>query len=195
MTRRFPPTRPLVTGRRLRALLTGAATVLLVSACGVGVPPSDVIQAGDPATGMAPGISVYFLAGGNPVAVPRRAPDDSGLAVALRLLFEGPTPEESDLTTELPRLTTPPKLEAKGSSLLISLPDGVGPLSRPAMEQVVCTVTAVRSTAQAGKTKHMPPDVPSRPGGPTPYATSGEPVVIVAGSQWVRTEPESCPAP
>lgn len=148
---------------RSAAPLTGLAASLVLAACGV--PTSGVIQAGDPATGMAPGLNVYFLAGGELVAVPRRVDGGADTATAVRLVFEGPAGAEAyKLRTQLPRLPGPPTVLTDGSSVLVRLPPGVGPLSRPAMAQLACTVGGVPPTA--------PPRTPGTPGTPADSADS-----------------------
>jgi hypothetical protein len=195
---------------RRSALLTatGLAAVCALSACGV--PPSDVIQAGEPATGMPPGITVYFLSGdGSLVGFPRASAPD--LATAVELVFKGPTPGEAvKVSTRLPRLPAPPKVLEADGVVLVRLPEGVAPLSPPGMEQLVCTAGAAYSadltTAQravptappggAAGAAPLRPAAPPRstlpPGSLTPAYPDGKPrplTIRVVGTGWSMEDP------
>lgn len=193
-------TSPLLRG------LTGLAAALVLAACGV--PTSGVIQAGDPATGMSPGLNVYFLAGGDLVAVPRTTGRDPDLTTALRLLFYGPDDlEAAKLRTELPRLSNPPEVLFKGGTVVVRLPPGIPRLSPLAMRQLACTVAGAPGRS---------PVVPTRPGAagsgasgsgaaraPVPTSEPGlsppQPVnggVLITGDGWAaEQEAEPCPPP
>lgn len=175
---------------RLRAFLIPAALVA-AAAAGCGVQPSEVVQAGEPATGMAPAIQVFFydryadrtdgadsadstggagsargtgasggvggtdstgstgaagsvgaadasgggsatpVPGGALVAAPRAG--GPSVAAAVRAVFAGPDAAEAAvLTTELPRLPSAPTVRTGGGLVLVTLPDGVAPLTPPA---------------------------------------------------------------
>lgn len=186
-------------GSRLAALLTGLTAALTLSACGV--PPSDVIQAGAPASGMfSPGpqpsaptlVSVYFLHHGDlaPHLRKVRGPGDFGTVV--RLLFGGPnTSEAVTATTELPHLTDAPKVAISGDNTFsIQLPKGVAPFSHLAMRQLTCTVAhAPSADADRGDTPAVPPVHAQR----SPRHTS----VQVLGDGWTMKQQsdDSCPDP
>ncbi|MFF8592551.1 GerMN domain-containing protein [Streptomyces sp. NPDC015220] len=87
-------------------------------------------------------VSLYFLRDGNLTAYPRRTSAAGSLGTAVRLLFKGPTASEAaTATTELPRLTTAPRLATGDDGILtVRLPDQASPLSRRAMLQLACTV-------------------------------------------------------
>ncbi|MEW2522031.1 hypothetical protein [Actinacidiphila alni] len=141
-------------------LVAGAA---LLTACGV--PTSGVIQAGEPAMGMRPGVSVYFVSDGELRAVPRTAPADAGLRTALRILFDGPAASETTtLGTELPRLSGAPKVAVHGATVVVGLPPGVARLTPLATGQLACTVAA---NPLQGRPSAADP-VPTRPGGQAP---------------------------
>ncbi|WUD77347.1 hypothetical protein OG937_39405 [Streptomyces sp. NBC_00510] len=139
-------------GARVAALTAGLAAVLTLAGCGV--PPSDVIEAGAPASGMfsaapepvvATPVSLYFLLNGDPTPVGRKLADPSDVAAAVRLLFAGPAGGEADkVTTELPHLAVAPEVTVGKTGLVsVRLPEGIPPLSHPAMLQLACTVSHV----------------------------------------------------
>jgi hypothetical protein len=166
-----------------------AASVVALAACGV--PPSSVIQAGEPAVGMPPAVSVYFLAGDSLLAVPRPGPSSAGLTTALRLLFEGPPAATgiTRLTTELPPLPGPPTYTVKGTTVVVHLPADVDRLTRLATEQLVCTVAA-NWPGPPGRPKGLDPVGPSGAASgaaaatAVPLPTSASPDVIVLGGSW-----------
>lgn len=187
-------------GSRVTALLVGLAAALTLAACGV--PPSDVIQAGEPASGVfSPGpkasvpviVSLYFLHDGDLTAYPRRIDDPAGLGTVMDQLFDGPTTNETvTATTDLPRLTDTPHVTADiGNGVSIKLPDDVAPLSHPAMLQLACTVAHVSgafSALPAGGALAAPRA--SAP--PSPAHTT----VRVLGNGWTMTQSaDSCPDP
>ncbi|WP_433891662.1 hypothetical protein [Streptomyces sp. CA-111067] len=201
---------------RAAALLTGLAAALALAGCGV--PPSGVIQAGDPATGLSPGLTLYFLSPADTLrAVPRPGDGGTDPAAAVRLLFAGPTDAEAgQVRTQLPRTPIAPQVSVHGSTLVIGLP-GLGPLSRLGVDQLVCTATAAwhgRSARQPGGPATEPPLRPGGSGGSeqapsaaehagppspptvTPVPTAVSPVVVVVnGDGWTlpRKEPD-CPS-
>jgi hypothetical protein len=141
-----------VRGRRVPALLVGLTAALTLTACGV--PPSGVIQAGEPASGMfSPGpqssvptvVLLYFLHNGDLKPYPRKIADPADFRAVVRLLFGGPTTgEAATATTELPRLKGTPDVTAGGDNTVsIQLPGEVPPLSHLAMLQLACTVAQV----------------------------------------------------
>ncbi|MDF6041048.1 hypothetical protein LRD69_02515 [Streptomyces sp. JH14] len=191
-------------GSRVAALLTGLTAALTLSACGV--PPSDVIQAGAPASGMfSPGpqpsaptlVSVYFLHHGDlaPYLRKVRAPGDFGAVV--RLLFDGPTTSEAvTATTELPHLTDTPEVAISGDNTFsIQLPKGVPPFSHLAMRQLACTAAHVAVTFAA-----QPADTNQDGAAAAPPVTAqrspGHTRVLVLGDGWaMKQSDDSCPDP
>lgn len=181
---------------RASALLTGLAAVLALSACGV--PTSGVIQAGDPATGIAPGLTVYFLADGVPFPVPRRTAANADVATAIRLVFAGLTEPEAasgKLTTALPPLKIAPEVKAYEGGIQIVLPYEPIALSRPAMEQLACTVFGMFGAMPAlpaisADGRRTPVDTP------TPTLAPGSVRMIVNGLGWrLAQDAVPCPAP
>ncbi|CAM5244486.1 hypothetical protein [Streptomyces aurantiogriseus] len=86
-----------------RAALLVAPAALALSSCGI--PATDVVEAGGPASGIAPTTPVYFVRNGTLVAVPRRVPEAGDVRTALEALLQGPTAQErlKSLTTRLAR--------------------------------------------------------------------------------------------
>ncbi|MEU1198656.1 hypothetical protein ABZ446_20750 [Streptomyces sp. NPDC005813] len=176
----------------MTALLVGLAATLTLSACGV--PPSGVIEAGEPASGILPSsppsvpvvVSLYFLHDGALKAYPRKMVDPVEVGTLMGQLFDGPTKSESvTATTQLPRLAETPEVTAdSGNGVTIKLPDDAAPFSRSAVLQLACTVAQVSgSFAKVPSNAHRDGALPS---------TS----VHVLGDGWTRTQSaDSCPDP
>ncbi|MFF9403034.1 hypothetical protein [Streptomyces sp. NPDC014744] len=189
-------------GSRAGALLAGLTAALTLAACGV--PPSDVIEAGEPASGMLPPspkppvpttIALYFLHKGELRPYLRRIGGPGDYGAVVRLLFAGPTTSEATTaTTELPRLTDPLEVAIGGDDTLsIHLPEAVPPLSHPAMLQLACTVAnmapplaVVPADGNQDGASAAPPDTGQR----SPAHSS----VRVFGDGWTITQSaDSCP--
>ncbi|WP_075737474.1 hypothetical protein [Streptomyces acidiscabies] len=136
-------------GRRAAPAL---AALLALSSCGI--PATGVIEAGDPASGIAPVTAVYYVRDGALSAVLRPTelpgdPDD-----ALSLLLTLPPPGEGFITHVKPlptaapdspeRAPQTPAVSADGGALTVRLPDRMRQLTDLAIGQVVCTVAAAR---------------------------------------------------
>lgn len=184
---------------RVSALLLGLTAALTLAACGV--PPSDVIQAGEPASGIfspspdppAPA-DVYFLVDGAPTAYLRKVGFPGGLTAVLTQLFDGPAKNEAAVaTTELPRLTTAPEVTfGSDNTVSIRLPKNLPLFSHAAMLQVACTVADATA----------PPDSPTKGNGdssdPSGQGLSKPAIksVQVLGNGWTRTQQtDACPDP
>ncbi len=179
-------------GSRVKGLLVGFAAALTLSACGV--PPSDVIEAGEPASGVSPGskpsvpvvVSLYFLDDGALKAYPRKMAEPVDLGTVLGQLFDGPTNGESvTATTQLPRLANAPDVTGgSGHGVSIKLPDDVAPLSHRAVLQLACTVAHVSGSFAA------------LPKGAHRDGALASTNVHVLGDGWTRTQSgDSCPEP
>ncbi|MGW3679351.1 hypothetical protein [Streptomyces prasinus] len=139
-------------GSRTAALLSGLTAVAAVALTACGVPPSGVIEAGAPASGMfspsaAPPstpttVSLFFLRDGELMPHPYQIDDAGDLEAVVHLLFEASAANEVPAaTTELPRLTDAPRVAIAGDGILsVQLPGETAPLSRRAMLQLTCTV-------------------------------------------------------
>lgn len=174
--------------RRTNAALLLLSGLLpgLLSACGV--PPSGVVEVGEPATGMALSNAVYFLdregrdrGAAEPAdgvvlrAVPR--PEIAGadpVASAVRQLLAGPTATESPgLTTALPpdigRSQVTVATDRETGGVTISFPTGTPRLSDAALRQLSCTV------ALATRTQTPRPPATTPTAWPTPAGAAGGP--------------------
>lgn len=192
-------------GSRVAALLVGAMAALTLSACGV--PPSDVIQAGEPANGMLEPdqggvpltvVPLYFLHNGGLRPYPRKVRGPGDVKAVMDLLFRGPTRSEAaTATTELPRLTDAPSVAiGKGTTFAVQLHGDAAPLSHLAMLQVACTVA---HTDWPHATRSLDATVGGAPAGPKMPRSPGSPArtsVRVLGQGWSMTQSAvSCPDP
>ncbi|WP_431963823.1 hypothetical protein [Actinacidiphila sp. bgisy160] len=190
---------------RPAALAAGFAAALTLTACGV--PPSGVIEAGEPASGMSSPssktahpmlFSVYFLHDGKLKSYLRKTVHPGDVAGAVQTLFAGPAPNENaTVTTELPLLGLDGELDVRVGSGVVSvrLPKGVPAFTHPAMLQLACTVASVSGSAAS-----LPPagTVGGASTVPTPAASRvpGHRTVRVLGDGWVKVQTAgSCPAP
>ncbi|MGW8666104.1 GerMN domain-containing protein [Streptomyces niveus] len=168
--------------RRAGALTVTAAVLCLTSGCGV--PPSGVIEVGEPATGMTLSKAVYFLDAESSLhAVARpEIPDTNPVAAAVRELLAGPTPTESEyLTTALPPDLPQPEITVTAATILIRFPTGTPRLTPAALHQLTCTTTLTTHPTRprpappsgaAAAPRQTPPTIhittPNTPPQPTP---------------------------
>lgn len=146
--------------RRAAALATAAGALCLAAGCGV--PPSGVVEVGEPATGMTLSNAVYFLDRAGPAttdaqstdgvvlrAVARdRIPGLDPVTSAVRQLLAGPTRAESDgLATALPPNIGRPDVtlgsDRDAGTVVIRFPAGTPRLGPAALRQLSCTVGLV----------------------------------------------------
>ncbi|WP_129842240.1 hypothetical protein [Streptomyces sp. RFCAC02] len=158
----------------------------LLAACGV--PPSGVIQAGAPATGMLAETFVYFVSptDGSLVATPRGTDGPAGVSTVVALLLDGPRAEESGrVVTRLPDLAGDATVTTGVFTVSIVLP-GAAPLSRTAMRQLVCTAAAALRAAEPFAAE------PTESGSAWPM--SDLITVEVSGRDWkIAQDDSSCP--
>ncbi|MFF3329167.1 hypothetical protein ACFYWX_06325 [Streptomyces sp. NPDC002888] len=150
-----------------RAALLVVPAALALSSCGI--PATGVVEAGAPASGIAPTTPVYFVRNGTLVAIPRKVPEAGDVRAAVEALLKGPTPQErrKSLTTRLARQpglfsrapapavtqdgnptaaeaaetpTETMEVTTRGDSLSVELPWYTAELSSLAADQVICTV-------------------------------------------------------
>ncbi|MGA5262763.1 hypothetical protein ACPCI0_21370 [Streptomyces griseoincarnatus] len=178
-------------GARLFVALMG-----LTALTGCGVPTSDVIEAGAPATGMpgpapteepaAPAtVPLFFLTDGELTAYPRPATDAADLTSVVRLLLEGPNEKEEAMsaTTDLPRLSGAPSVTVTdGFTIAVTLPDTPTPVSREALLQLTCTVRYASPPS---------PTVVPHPSDTPEEAARPVPTLQVTGTSWTMTSPTS----
>ncbi|MEU9558223.1 hypothetical protein [Streptomyces fumanus] len=189
-------------GSRTAALLSGLTAVAAGALTACGVPPSDVIEAGAPASGMfSPSatppstpatISLFFLREGELTPYPRRVDDAGNLRAVVRLLFEGPAAIGAAMaTTELPRLTDAPRVAIDSGILFVQLPHETAPLSRRALLQLTCTVKHAVSRVPAAV-----PRADAEADGDTARRAAVPSSLHVFGDGWARTQSDdACPVP
>ena len=186
-------------GSRTAALLSGLTAAVALTACGV--PPSGVIEAGAPASGMvSPSatppstpatISVFFLRDGELMPYPYRIGDAGNLEAVVRLLFEASAANEVPaVTTELPRLTDAPRVAIADDGILsVRLPGETAPLSRRAMLQLTCTVNHAASLVPTAV-----PRAEAEADGDTARRSAAPDSLHVFGDGWSMTQSDhACP--
>ncbi|MDH6625562.1 hypothetical protein M2271_003373 [Streptomyces sp. LBL] len=91
-----------------RSVLLFLPALCALASCGI--PATDVVEAGGPASGVVPMIRVYFVADGALVGVPRRTVAPVDVESAVEMLLQGPTGAEraGGITTGLPSAMAPP---------------------------------------------------------------------------------------
>lgn len=154
------------------------AVAVLLCAVGCGLPTTGPVDAGVPGTGILPpaasgqpaSVYVYLIDDRSLIAVPRTAPGNGGPQQALNLLLAGLTPGERQkgLVTAVPADLVAARVTSDGGVIRIDIPAAVSQPTKPAVEQIVCTVSGakVRSTESPG-----PTSVPS----PRPVVTISAP--------------------
>ncbi|MFD7687732.1 hypothetical protein [Streptomyces sp. NPDC059781] len=188
-------------GSRTAALLSGLTAVAAVVLTACGVPPSGVIETGAPASGMVSHsatppstpttISLFFLRDGELVPHPHRIDDAGNLEAVVQLLFEASAANEvPEATTELPRLTEPPRVAIADDGILsVRLPGETAPLSRRAMLQLTCTVNHVASSVPTAV-----PRADAEADGDTARRSAAPAGLHVFGDGWAMTQSDDeCP--
>lgn len=147
----------LRTVRARRLVLGGAVTGALAAALsgaltGCGIAPTDVIDAGEPATGMkSPGqpeadVQLFFYgpSGLRSATRPSETPVDP--QTALLMLMKGPNHAERmrGLTSAVPKLLTAPTVETHEGGVVITMPVDGKRLDSASMNQLVCTAANAR---------------------------------------------------
>ncbi|MGW8552429.1 hypothetical protein [Streptomyces tubercidicus] len=140
------------TGRARRLVLGGALTGALTATlsgvlAGCGIAPTDVIDAGEPATGVKSpgrretGIQLFFYGPSGLRSATRPATKPVAPEVALALLLKGPNHAEQmrGLTSVLPKTLGVPAAETSEGAVVITLPVGVDRIPSPWLNQLVCT--------------------------------------------------------
>ncbi|NKE63456.1 hypothetical protein FXN61_44750 [Lentzea sp. PSKA42] len=125
--------------------------VLLLAACGVR--PSGVDGGGEPPTGIAPGVTLYFVnAGGELQPQLRRTGRLGTVSEALALLLTGPG--DSGLRTEIaPATTTRVVVTSTERVIRLMLPLTVEDVTPLGIGQIVCTTLGVH--VQSGGARSM----------------------------------------
>lgn len=136
-------------GLVLAGVLTGA---LAAGLAGCGIAPTDVIDAGEPATGVkSPGqpesdVQLFFYgpSGLRSATRPAKAPADPDQAI--QLLLDGPNHAERmrGLSSVLPKFPGALTAEARDGGVEIDLPMNVKLLDSASLNQLVCTAANAR---------------------------------------------------
>ncbi|WP_147917650.1 hypothetical protein [Ruania zhangjianzhongii] len=126
--------------RRARA---AAAALALAVVTGCGVEPSEVTTGPEPPTGVAPGVTLYFLDGQGEIVPQQR---DSGrlgtIQAAIALLLTGPGPS-GPRTAIAPDLISRVEVTETPGLIELRVPWTVADLGDRGIDQVVCTVLGV----------------------------------------------------
>ncbi|MGW7577444.1 hypothetical protein [Streptomyces sp. NPDC054765] len=147
--------------RTRRRVLTGALTVALggvltgilagaLSGCGIA--PTDVIDAGEPATGVkSPGqpeadVQLFFYGPSGLRSATRRADAPVGPEQAIEALMKGPNHAERmrGLSSVLPKFPVPLTVATRVGRVVINLPMDVKRLDSASLNQLVCTAANAR---------------------------------------------------
>ncbi|WP_406481524.1 hypothetical protein [Streptomyces platensis] len=147
--RRAVRARRLVLGGVLTGALAGALSGGLT---GCGIAPTDVIDAGEPATGVkSPGqpdadVQLFFYGPSGLRSATRPAKTPADPEEAIQLLMKGPNHAERmrGLTSVLPEFLTSPTAHTGEGTVVISLPVGVERLDSASLNQLICTAANAR---------------------------------------------------
>ncbi|MBZ4014877.1 hypothetical protein [Streptomyces purpurogeneiscleroticus] len=134
-------------GRPRAAAAVALAALLVGPLAGCGIEPSDVIDAGEPATGLksdgqAPAdVQLFFLASTGLRSAARSADRPATPQRAVDLLLTGPNAAERQrgLTTALPDLRGRVTVTSREGRLTVTMPADPEKLDQPALSQLVCT--------------------------------------------------------
>lgn len=137
----------------LGGVLTGAlAGALSGGLAGCGIAPTDVIDAGEPATGVkSPGqpdadVQLFFYGPSGLRSATRPAKTPADPEEALRMLMKGPNHAERmrGLSSALPEFLAPPTADTGEGTVVITLPMGIERLDSASLNQLVCTAANAR---------------------------------------------------
>ncbi|MFH8881194.1 GerMN domain-containing protein [Streptomyces californicus] len=133
------------------ALAVLAAVLAPLTGCGVGVRPTGVLDAGEPASGLTRGERLYYASDTGLRAVPLLDREGDELAAVMKLLAQGPTAAErrQGLTT---LLHAPGGYTVTGDGPRVTV-ELEGPYWAEARDQVtgqlVCTLASFQSVREA----------------------------------------------
>ncbi|QZY19057.1 lipoprotein [Streptomyces decoyicus] len=148
---------PRARRRVLTGVLTGALAVVLTGTlagalAGCGIAPTDVIDAGEPATGVrSPGqpeaeVQLFFYGPSGLRSATRRAKTPVDPEQAIEILMKGPNHAERmrGLSSVLPKFPGSLTADARAGSVEITLPINVKRLDSASLNQLVCTAANAR---------------------------------------------------
>ncbi|WP_199044300.1 hypothetical protein [Glycomyces salinus] len=119
------------------------AALLLLALAGCGVQPSEVADGGRAPTGVASGVTLYFVDAEGGLVPQLRETDRLGsISEALSLLFTGPGHSElsTDIPEEAPRQVV---VTARPDRIELRVPLAFDELTRTGIDQIVCTALGV----------------------------------------------------
>ncbi|GAB3447058.1 hypothetical protein [Actinophytocola sediminis] len=121
----------------------GWVAVVLVLVAGCGVRPSGVTDAGEAPTGVAPGVTLYFVDSRHELVAQVRRTDRLGtISEAMTLLLSGPG--DSAVGTEItPTGTTRVVVTSEPGTIHLMVPLAVEDVTPTGVDQIVCTALAV----------------------------------------------------
>ncbi|MER6420912.1 GerMN domain-containing protein [Streptomyces sp. NPDC001137] len=120
-----------------------------------GIPTTGVVEAGGPASGVAPTLQVYFVAGRTLRGVDRSLAGPVDVEQAVRVLLKGPTRAEQakGLYTVLPpdaSLMSRVTVTSRDGHVTIRLSAGPGDSGELAAAQLICTAVAAQRVIAPG---------------------------------------------
>ncbi|GII91892.1 hypothetical protein [Sinosporangium siamense] len=129
----------------MRFRRTACSLALVATACGCGIQPTGVVDAGEHPWGAASGTRLYFVSAGR-LSTAGRPGRGVGPAEAVKLVLRGPSRAERErgLTGAVPAGVTV-KVAAEGESVTLT-PDRA--LSRLAEGQLVCTAAEAQAAGR-----------------------------------------------
>ncbi|MFC9239953.1 hypothetical protein ACFTZK_26400 [Streptomyces decoyicus] len=144
--------RRVLTGVATGALAVGLTGTLAGALAGCGIAPTDVIDAGEPATGVrSPGqpeaeVQLFFYGPSGLRSATRRAKAPVGPEQAIEVLMKGPNHAERmrGLSSVLPKFPGPLTAVTHVGSVVITLPMNVKRLDSASLNQLVCTAANAR---------------------------------------------------
>ncbi|MCO1656061.1 hypothetical protein [Pseudonocardia humida] len=118
------------------------AVAVLLAGCGVG--PSGVLDGGPAPTGVAPGVTLYFLDADQRLQPQQRATDRLGtVSSGVSLLLTGPGPGSGLHTQIAPVATTRVEVTTAPGLLRLVVPLAASDVGPSGVDQIVCTALGV----------------------------------------------------
>jgi hypothetical protein len=132
---------------------TWLVVVLLLAGCGI--QPSGVTDAGEAPTGVAPGVTLYFVDAHEELRPQLRRTDRlGGIAEALALLLTGPG--DSEVRSEIAApATTRVVVTSTPTTIRLMVPLTVDDVTPRGIDQIVCTALAVHVQGGGARTARV----------------------------------------
>lgn len=169
---------------RARTAALAAAGLLLA---GCGIPTTGVVEAGEPAHGLAQTVTLFFVRAGvgTLATVSRTSQSEADAGTVVTMLLRGLAPAEQKLmglTTDLPAGTFVAGVGTRDGAVVVRLHVPQGRLTGTAADQVVCTVLANHlagmpdaGPAEVAVTADGVPVTGQRPRKPCPFGDAAMP--------------------